>query len=227
MKKFFKKQREILTIFAYIGIIASLVCFVIFPLIGKINDVADRIQEESLNQEIAKQRLNEIPKMQQQYQMLEKDERLLDVLLDKNNAVPLIERLEKLAQDSQNKIAISVQEQSALVQKNTLKTNKKNAENEKLIIDSLPSAEYLQMKIVLTGNYDSIVKFLEHLENLDYYSDIIGLDMKKVEIENEAQEVEPEVSFGSRRAYPAKKENNAQIIEATRASVDVVFYTKK
>ena len=109
MKKIFQKQREIIIIFAYVGVVLALIYFIILPLLSKIEGVNNQIQEESMKQEIVKQQLGELPKIQQQYNTLQTNEGAIDVLLDKDKAVALIESLEKLAQDSGNKIEISVQ----------------------------------------------------------------------------------------------------------------------
>ena len=95
MKKFFQKQREIITIFIYGCFIVVLIYFVVLPLIVRVNDTRDQIQEEHIKQDIKKQQISELPKMEEQYNMLQNNEKSVDVLLDKNDAVGLIERLEK------------------------------------------------------------------------------------------------------------------------------------
>ncbi len=143
MKKFFQKQREVLTVVAYVGFVVLLVCFVIFPLLKKISNVADNAQRDILDHDIVRQRVNEIPRMQQQYQLVEKNENILDVLLDENEAVQLIEELEKIAQDSQNTIVITMQEQDTGMKMLDTTKNKKDEENSTRLIakSGVPSNE--------------------------------------------------------------------------------------
>lgn len=224
MKKFIQKQREILIVVAYVGFVFALVYIVIFPLLGKIGDVSDAIQKDILNQEIVKQRLNEIPKMQEQFGLLEKNEEILDVLFEKNNAVQLIEKLEKVAQETQNQISITMQEQ-VNTQKNTLKVEKKNERGENVIVASLPSENYLQMKIAVEGSYGSIVNFIDSLENLEYYCDILSLQIRKAGLNEHGtnrssglfEKPEPSVLT----------EEPQQPEQGMEGSIEVVFYTKQ
>lgn len=230
MRKFFQKQREIITIIVYIGFIAMLIYFVVLPLLSRISGTKDQIQEETIKQEIKQQQISELPKMENQYAILQNNEKLVDVLLDKNDAVALIERLEKLAQDSGNEIVISIQE--AIIQKNTPPAkavqSKTNTDDE--LVRSLPSTDYLQMKITLTGNYNAIVKFVELLESFEYYCDIVAIQIKQKEENNKISDIgikapvspfEPNTAKNTEETADSNNENKLE------ASLDAVFYTKK
>lgn len=214
MKNFFQKQREIIAIVVYIGVIAILVYFVILPLISKIEGVNNQIQEESMKQEIVKQQLAELPKIQQQYEALQENEGSIDVLLNKDNAVTLIEKLETLADNCGDKIEISVQNSQS--QKNiAVVTAKKNTD------DALPSADYLQMQITLTGDYNKIVDFISKLESMEYYSDITGVEIKQSDIAENTGVINP---FNSSSSNKISDKSNQGDLEAI---LNVVFYTKK
>lgn len=221
MKKIFQKQREIIIILTYVGVILVLVYFVILPLLSKIEGVNNQIQEESMKQEIVKQQLGELPKIQQQYDTLQKNEGTIDVLLDKNKAVTLIESLEKLAQDSGNKIEISVQ--NSQLQKNvTVATTKTPAD--KTLINTLPSSDYLQMQIILTGDYNKVVNFISKIENMEYYSDIIGIKMMHSDLAGNNEVIN---SFNSVSINNSDKISSKSNAGGLKATLDVVFYTKK
>ena len=221
MKKIFQKQREIITIFAYVGVVLVLVYFVILPIISKIEGVNDQIQEESIKQEIVKQQLGELPKIQQQYNNLQENEGLIDVLLNKDKAVVLIESLEKIAQNSGNKIEISLQ--NSQLQKNVaVVTTKSNSDD--TLINALPSADYLQMQILLTGNYNKVIDFISRLENMEYYSDITGIEMKQSEPSNNVGIISP---FNLSSTTSSKKISDQYTPGDLEATLDVVFYTKK
>ena len=227
MKRFFQKQREAIIILSYIVAIAALVYFVILPLLARINLVGDQIQEKTLQQQIVEKQLNDLPKMEEQYNYLSKNEGLIDVLLDRNNAVALIEKLEKLAENSGNKITISVQETSVqssqmqVAQKTASKSSAKKDAPE-TIIDKLPSADYLQMKISITGDYNAIENFISTLENFEYYSDIIGIQIRQ----GEAGEGLKNGSLFDSAPVADKKTDNIIEKKELEAVLDVVFYTK-
>jgi hypothetical protein len=227
MKNFLQKQKETVTVVIYICVIAGLVYFVIRPLLASINSVHDQIQEEGLKQEIVKQRLNDLPKIQDQYDMLQKNEGSIDILLDENNAVVLIERLETLAQDSGDKINITVQNQPE--QKNTQTPAGKKAAVDNSLTNSLPSSDYMQLKITLTGKYNSIVNFIYKLESFEYYCDITAIQIQpdktsNTPIADSGVLLNPFNVSGSATAAEKSIKDTAGNIEA---SLDVVFYTKE
>jgi hypothetical protein len=224
MKKFFQKQREVLTVVAYVGFVVLLVCFVIFPLLKKISNVADNAQRDILDHDIVRQRVNEIPRMQQQYQLVEKNENILDVLLDENEAVQLIEELEKIAQDSQNTIVITMQEQDTGMK--MLDTTKNKKDEEKTVLGSLPSQEYLQMKIELKGDYNSIIKFIDFLENLEYYCDIVAIQMRNADSSEYNRRSELVDPFEESDPSSIQPEESQDIKKNIECIIDVVFYTK-
>ena len=224
MKQVFQKQKEISIIFAYIGVVAVLVYFVILPLLSKIEGINNQIQEESMKQEIVKQQLEELPKIQQQYEALQKNEGFIDVLLDKNNAVTLIEKLENLAQDSGNKIEISIQN-SSLPENVAVVTTNTNTDD--TLIKALPSADYLQLHILLTGDYNKIVNFISRLENMEYYSDITGIEIKQSDVTDNTGVTNPFNLNSVTDSNKISSESNQGDQGNLEATIDVVFYTKK
>ena len=224
MKKFFQKKREIIIILVYIGIVVVLLYFVILPLIGRINSKKDQIQEEYVKQEIKQQQISELPKMEEQYNILQNNGKSVDVLLDKNDAVVLIEKLEKLAQDSGNKISISIQNTEN--QKNVPVVKiKPSAEDE--LVNNLPSTDYLRMKIIITGNYNAIVNFVHSLESFEYYCDIVAIQIKQKEEGNKPAEIGTLNPFNSKLSTDSGRISTSDNKNEEEASLDVVFYTKK
>lgn len=221
MKKIFQKQREIIIIFAYIVAVTMLVYFVVLPLLSKIEEANNQIQEESMKQEIIKQQLGELPKIQQQYDALQENEGSVDILLDKDNAVTLIEKLETLADNCGDKIEISVQ--NSQLQKNIVVATIKTS-TEDTLINALPSTDYLQMQIVLTGNYNEAIDFIRKLESMEYYSDITGIKIKQNEQTIDVGVANP---FSSNSTTDVQKISDKSNLENIETTLNVVFYTKK
>lgn len=223
MKDFFKKQREILAIIGYATIVFLLIYFAVFSLIKKIDGINYQLQEEGMKQEIARQHISELPKIQKQYIELENSLDLTRVLLDENEAVTLIEKLEKTAKDTENDIVIEVQAQ---VDQKKVSVKAKPGD-EVPLIEELPSQDYLQLKITLNGEYGPIVKFIKEIEGFEYYCDITEVQINK-------SEVLSKVRSGSETANPfdfsAKKENEGvenDKIDKLSASLTVMFYKKQ
>lgn len=214
MENFLKKQREILVIIVYVVFVIGLIYAVIFPLLSRISDSRDKIQEEQLRQESSKKHLDELPKFKEQYGML-KDVDLQTYLLDKDNAVTLIEKLEALAAQSGNTITITVQDQDA--SKNVSVKSKKD--QDKALINDLPNDNYLQLKILLDGNFNSIGKFVKLLESFEYNCDIVDMDIS-VKKQNGSASSNLFSSNGEKPEEP--KKTNGQL----EATLNTVFYAK-
>ncbi|MEI7891214.1 MAG: hypothetical protein WCI36_04595 [bacterium] len=223
MNNFFKKQREVLAILFYAIFVGGLIYFVVLPLLGGINNTVDEIEQENMKQESMKLQIAELPNIQNQYSELEKAGDLKSVLLDKSKAVTLIEKLEKLAESTNNKITISVSDVVA-PSAPAKKTNAKGAKTEELLVDNLPNGDYLKMKITLTGNYNAILKFINKLEQFEYYSDIIGIKISKDQVVNKSKSSSSDGMFGVAAVSSVDQQQIVDNGELT-AELDSVFYT--
>jgi F0F1-type ATP synthase membrane subunit b/b' len=193
MKNFLKKWREILTLGVFLILVGIFVYFLLIPVYKNIIIRRDQIQEELASQELQKKQLTEIPKIKQQYDWLKNEQEKLNVLLKKEDAVLLIEKLEKIANETNNKIKIEIVETKQLDKKSvaapTEEVSKtatkdtpakaiKTKEVDTTIIGNLPSKDYLEIKIGLVGDYNAMLAFLKKLEKMEYYNDIVSLQIK-------------------------------------------------
>lgn len=225
MKNFLNKQREILALLAFAAIIGGLVWLVILPLLSRISDTNDQIQQEIIKQEGLTLYLEQLPTIEKQYETLSSSSNLKNVLLDKEKAVVLIEKLEKLAEKTNNKITIAVQESAAPVKK---AVDKKAAPVADTLAAGLPSQDYLQLKITLTGDYSGVVNFISALEKFEYYSDVTSIQINK---ETLAAAQEKQLSnigmFSSVASIVSASKEVRQVVDsnALTAILDTVFYT--
>ncbi len=218
MKNFLNKQREIIALLAYVMIIAGLIYLVILPLIARMGNMNDQIQQESLNQESVRLHIAQLPTIQKQYQTINEDGDLRGVLLDRNKAVTMIERLESLAEKTNNKISITIQDDN-----NAKKTAVKgSAPTATSLVNDLPNTNYLQMKITLNGKYNSIVSFISLLESFEYYSDIISVTINRETPEMLSQSNPGVFDSGG---FSSNKVEAKTMPDSLTASLDTVFYT--
>jgi hypothetical protein len=230
MKNFLSKQSEIVAILVYAGVVACLGYFFIVPLIGRIGDKSNQIQEDSLKQESARKHLAELPNIEQQSKKLQENGDSVDILLDKNNAVVLIEKLEKLADSTGNKITISVLQDSVVQPSTPVAKSKTKAVD--TLIGGLPSQNYMQMKIILVGEYNSIRNFMRLLENFEYYNDVIDIQIVQSDTVSSSAGA-GSASTGGMMGSPFNAVPNDVAIKPTdtsknvlSASVNTVFYLR-
>lgn len=171
MKDIWKKYKLLITIFIYLIIIFLLFVFVVSPLIGNIQKNSDDIEKGKIDNEINQERVSKLPEMKDGYAAFEQEKNNLEVVLDQNNSVDFIKKMELLAEETGNKISLSIEDNS-----NTAKSAKTDADDIKA---NLPSDKYLLMKLGLEGRYDSFTRFLYRLENMSYYVNVISLNMSK------------------------------------------------
>jgi Tfp pilus assembly protein PilO len=229
MKDFIKQRKEIFLLVTFAIVFIGLVYGAIIPLLRKIDDTRNKTQEELLNQEAKRSRLSELPSIKKQFDLLqESNDNVMGILVDRNKAVELIERLEKTAQETKNEITISIADkQPQQTTKSSQSSSKNNDANS--LLGALPSSEFLRMTLNLNGTYSSVVDFVSKLENMDYYSDIVSFSIKQIE---EKKENLPQSNSGAINPFGVAPKTDSVVVNSSKngkveASLDVVFYTAK
>lgn len=156
----------------FLSVLALVYFFVVERLITEIKNKNNEFQKLVAIQEKQRRRLNELPKIRRDIEALEVADEKIHNFLKKDNAVELIQEVEKLAESTENSITIEVAAPEA---PNKTKT-KDNAET---IISRLPSKDYIQLKIKITGSFLGLLKFMNKLENSNYYLDIVSLQVSR------------------------------------------------
>lgn len=209
-----KKYKKYIIGIVIIMIIWALSIFCLVFLFKKINSKISEIQEKIISQENEKNRLAEIPKFQDQNDLIQQKESTIPALLSKDDAVTLIEKLESLATETNNQIDIQLINNVS----QTVKTPSKNKDVS--ILGNLPSSNYLDMKIKLTGDYNSLVNFISKVENLDYYSDVVSV---QVDIGDNSQPQSSVTPFSN--STNGSNNSNPPINQGgTVSSVEIVYY---
>ncbi len=231
MKKFWKKYKIIVAITLYVVIIGALFYFVIQPFLNKISLSAGKIQEIIINQENKEKRLGELPKLKEQFGLVEKREGELFPLLTEDKAVELVEKIEKIAEDSGNKITLEMRDNKVkdAASKKTESAKKKAGEDD--LRSDLPSSDYLEVKIKLSGDYNELIKFIEKIEAIEYHCDIISISIIPAadaflnQSASNAASVFSSIDSDQAESQPEQK-NIAREIELN-SIVDLVFYLEK
>lgn len=82
------------------------------------------------------------------------------------------------------------------------------------------------MKIELKGDYNSIIKFIDFLENLEYYCDIVAIQMRNADSSEYNRRSELVDPFEESDPSSSQPEESQDIKKNIECIIDVVFYTK-
>lgn len=209
------------------------ICFIFFiirPSLKLLRDDFDAVQRKLLDVRVNDEKLGKISNLKEEYDKVDSERDNLNVIFSKNNIVELVKELETIAQKTENTIAVSVDEENkALVEIGKDKAGTNSTENK--FLKMLPSENYLVIKIELTGNYNSLIKFVDKLNNIKYYNNIVSFKIisEKMEIkEGSSTSVNPNAGitlmngndFGS-ESLPEKEKEKLIL----NSDLNVIFYS--
>lgn len=209
MKDFLKKNKIAVTLIAYVVLILAFMYFLVMPSIVAISDKAQRIQQQEIDRKLNEERAASLPSMEEGYVRFKDNEGKLVIIMDSSKEVDFIEELEVLAEETENRIEFRVQES---VDK---KAVSKKKEGEADIKSKLAYTNYLSMQIALEGDYDSLLKFMNKVENLHNYVNIVSVSSEKNEIKEAKQ------NSGPFSVSNPTKENGREVLNTI---LDVVVY---
>jgi len=223
MKIFLGKYKEYISIVIFIALLWGLFSFVILPAIEVINAKVNGIQEKIAEKEGSGRKLEKVTKMKEQYEVIKNEEGKVQDLLFYDQAIILIEAVEKLAAETGNKVEIRVEEKAGSAPAPKPKSGKKETSSSgDEILPGLPSDKYLKMNISTTGDLEGLVDFVRRLENIQYWSDIISLQISSQNPESaepRKNPMSPEEDVENKTAQE-KKADISSVLE-------VVFYLEK
>lgn len=231
MKNFFKNKREIIAVASFLSVIVICIYLVIIPLLKRITSVKDEMESVAISQNFRREKLNELSEISRRYAEISEQQKKIDILLNKDQTISLLGKLERLAQETKSGITISILANPRQAVADNAKTAVKK---EATLIDSLPSRDYLEMKISLVGDYNGLMKFVGSLENLEYYSDIIGISIthafdvtagSKNGADKKGNVLNPfdKQASTANSAVPASLKNGREL----DMTLDVVFYSER
>lgn len=221
MKNFYKKYKVQVILAGYILFLGVFIYGGIFTMIKNIQGRADEIQKKIIDNEIDKKNLAKIPQLMSDYEIFSAGRSNLNVILKKESEIEFIQSLENLAIETGNEISLKlIEEENSPVKDSQAKTKAK--EKDKLDIKSnLPYEKYITIQLELKGKYPQLMGFLEKIENMEYYVNVVAFDLKKEEKSGETKTSNPFVSSGS---VAAPEETPPE--EILKSLIDLVVYIK-
>lgn len=215
MKGYLKKNKISLAIVLYLAVVSSFFYFLAVPSIKDISAKAQKIKQQEVDNNIDKEKISSLPKLEEGYENFKDNEEKLDIIMDPTKEVDFFKELESLAEQTRNKIEFKVQENY----------DKKSAAKKKGadagIKDKLSYVNYLSMQIALEGDYVGLLDFVRKLENFHDYVNIVSVSSEK-------KIIREQISGGNIFSAEGQKEKEKEISrEVINTILDVVVYTDK
>jgi hypothetical protein len=204
MKDFLKNNKISIVALVYLVLVGLFFYFIIMPLKGKINEKASEIQQEKIDQDITKRKIMSVPVIEKDYQKYKENEENLNVLMEPSQEVEFIKELEKLAEETSNKVEFKIQESA--------KEDPKKKKTEGADIKGkLAHTNFLSMQVALEGDYQSLINFIHKIENYKKYVNILSIRTEKISLETPK----------------ASDKENVDKKEVLNSILDIVVYIKK
>lgn len=227
MKEIWKKYKLWIVLAGYLAFFALAAMLVVAPLKRKASENVDQLQQTEIENEMNKEKTARIPEMEKQQEYFQEKRPLLNGFLDSNNEVDFIRKLEALADETDNKIDLKIEETSPNSEKKTasVNNNKKDSQSEEDIVSTLPYPSYTIVNISLEGDYQGLFNFIRKLENFDYYVNVVSLKLQAsaAESENNFAGDSPFMA-GSEKKEVSKDSKKNQIL---KSELRAVVYVKK
>jgi hypothetical protein len=224
MKNFWRKQKQNILILGLPILIFAAVFLLIIPQKEKINKQAEDVQKMIADHEAREKKISELERMRQQYDLIKINDGNMGVLFSSDRVVEVIEKLEKIAQESENIIFIEIEDEA---KKTAIKTTEKDKNEE--ILRPL-SEDYIKMNIRLEGSYRNLVEFINKIENADYYADISSVQTtvkKPISAGQSSSFINPftaDINTDPEKKEEKIKDERGDVI--VYSNIGVVFYKK-
>lgn len=227
MMIFWEKYKTQLAVVSYIFLVFAFSCWVVFPYLARIKEKSDDIQGKLIDNEMSEARLKKIPEMEDAFNKYKENKSALEVVLDPDSEVDFIKKIENIALETGNRITLKILDDD--VNKSDRRAVARGQE-EKPISDELTHKERLSMEINLEGDYLGLINFMNKLENLNPYVNVLTISLKKEAAygESSSQVVSSDGLFNSTEIVSdtplgGGKEGK----EFIASSIGVVVYIKK
>jgi Tfp pilus assembly protein PilO len=214
-----------LIVLAYAVAVAAAGYFVFWPLISGLSHTADTIQENLLDQQFNKIRLQNLPGMENDWAEYRANKNSLNVILSPSSEVGFIEEVESIASSTKNTINLQIGDPSDPTQ--IAKVKRANAGNKanapKSILDGLTDNNYFPVQINLTGDYPGLVGFIHALENMQFYVNIVSIAVNKNQVPVDSSGTDPGDIFSGQSGA----NGNGPQKEVLNTIINAVVYTQK
>lgn len=182
MKIIWGKYKLTMIYLSYFFLIALAIFFVVRPTISRIKENSLAIQKKSADNEIFEKRIGKLDQIEKDFNEYNAKKDQVGKLLGEGEEVDFIRNIESLADETGNKVSLEIIEKEGQGEGKSQSSAKKKdsgADNDSEVLGKLAEEDALVFQINLEGDYQSLIKFLNKIENMDYYSTISSIGSKK------------------------------------------------
>ncbi|GEM_PF-1928862 len=172
---FFKKNKYLLTIGILLLVWVSFIFLVILPEKDVLHNKFVDLEKEKLNNQANNEKLSSLGDLKRISAMIDGEKRTLEVIFSEDKIIDLVSELEKIAEETGNKISISVanEEGRKIETVNVIKDEK----NDDHFLKNLPTQNYFEIDITLEGDYNKTLNFIKKINSIKYYNVIKSFEM--------------------------------------------------
>lgn len=244
----YKKYTPLIVLLLLLTAISCIVWLGILPLKESINGRMQNIQEFYADRENRDKQIGKLPELKRQYEAIMEDEKTLNILITESAIVDFVKILEQLASESNVVMDISSKDNGKIIEpkKPEVKTDKANDTNQPAvsekgnasekapsILDTAPFDRYLFLNVKAEGQYADIVAFLGKLEALPFGLDVIKVEIKKKDAENNSSPAKrgdianPFSILGGGSIVTPQESLPVEKKDVIEAMFDILVYVKK
>jgi hypothetical protein len=227
MKNFWKKYTIQIVLAGYCLFLGLFVHGIIFTRVENIKNKADEIQKKAIDKELDNENLTKIPQLIGDYEVFAAQENNLNVVLGKESEIEFIKLLENLAKETGNEINLKLIEDDASQIKSSQTKTKAKDKDAGDIKSNLPEEEYIMIQLELKGGYPELMRFLEKLERMDYYTNVVSFNLKKEDNQMEESSSNPFVGTDTISVPTENNEKTGQKKEILKSLIDLVVYIRQ
>ncbi len=206
MRKFIKKYYIQLITIVILFILAIIMFLQSFNVRNMIREKSKELKQMQLDYALGQAFLRNSYEFKKNAEYIGEDNEWLSVFLpnDDDEKVKLFSTLEQLSEDTGNKnITISVVDINSKTKQK--KATKKNNES---------VGDVMSLNVVLVGDYDSLIYFLQKIENMRYFADVKSLNIIKA-------------SKDIKRISDNEEVDNNLQKNLLQATMNIIFYLEK
>lgn len=202
------------------AVLILIIYFFASSLITSIAANSDEIQKMAIDEQMNRAKISKLPEIERNLSDFDSNKNKIDVILDPDAEVAFIKDLELLAEQTGNKISLSVSDDKS----SPAPPVKSKGTDKNDIKSNLPYDSYISMKINLEGSYFSLVNFVHKLENYNYYLKIVSIESKK---QLPAQTMSNSLDIFSYASTNNNKSKTASQKEIISSAIGIIIYVKK
>ena len=172
---FFKKNKYLLIIGILLLVWVSFIFLVILPEKDVLHNKFVDLEKEKLNNQANNEKLSSLGDLKRISAMIDGEKRTLEVIFSEDKIIDLVSELEKIAEETGNKISISVanEEGRKIETVNVIKDEK----NDDDFLKNLPTQNYFEIDITLEGDYNKTLNFIKKINDIGYYNVVKSFEM--------------------------------------------------